>query len=83
MEAWIGSAITGNLLEVPGIGYATEYKLGFDAEYRESEQIVNTYMLFGKYWYLMLNGHVDEDGNETFWLWLEVKGIKVARLQYY
>lgn len=70
-EAWNSSTITGDLIEVPGLGPKALDLLKHDAQGIESEQITNTYMLFGKY--LLLKGpNLAADGKT----WREVDSIE-------
>lgn len=80
MEVWRTEQVSGNLLDVPGIGPAAVKKLSDDPK----EPITNTYQLFGKY--LMLKGpDTDEnkvecvEHNEKFWHYLKTKGITSHR----
>ena len=82
MEAWRNSTVSGNLIEVPGIGPAAVKALraGNDVD----DHVTNTYQLFGKY--LMLRGPdtkedeiTVETTNQKFWYWLKLKGITAHR----
>lgn len=66
-------AVSGNLIDVPGIGPAAIKKL-------EACEITNTYQLFGQY--LLLKGPDSEERkvecmehSEKFWHWLKNIGI--------
>jgi hypothetical protein len=79
METWRTSPVTGDLLEVPGIGPAAVKKLT-----ECPDRITNTYQLFGKY--LMLKGpdvaghKVDSlEHNEKFWYFLKGSGVTAHR----
>ena len=79
MEEWKAGLVTGNLLDVPGIGPATVKKLS-----EGEEAITNTYQLFGKY--LMLKGPDSEghkvdslEHSEKFWQYLKTRGITSHR----
>lgn len=82
MDTWKQSTVTGDLMEVPGIGPAAIKKLRDHED--ETEQITNTYQLFGKF--LMLKGPETEDEKCTpvmhadkFWYWLQERGITAHR----
>ncbi|KAL7517752.1 hypothetical protein ACHAWX_002647 [Stephanocyclus meneghinianus] len=76
MDFLLGT-ISGDLMEVPGIGPKTAEKL---AEWSDGERVTNTYQLIGKF--LMLKGP-DTAGSkvecmkhyEKFWYWLQSKGV--------
>jgi hypothetical protein len=79
MEVWRKEAVSGNLIDVPGIGPAAISKLA-----ESDDQITNTYQLFGKY--LMLKGPDTEDHtveciehSEKFWHYLKSLGISAHR----
>ena len=82
MDQWRSGAITGDLIEVPGIGPKAIELLGSDGV--AAFRITNTYQLIGQY--LMLKGP-DVDGhhvsttelNQKFWFWLKGKGISAHR----
>ena len=79
MEIWRTEAVTGDLLEVPGIGPASVKKLA-----ECDDRITNTYQLFGKYLTLKgpdMNGHKVEsmEHNEKFWFFLKNIGISSHR----
>jgi hypothetical protein len=82
MDIWRAGTVTGDLLEVPGIGPAAKAKLADDPMI--TCRITNTYQLIGQY--LMLKGP-DEDGqtvsvgetNKKFWFFLKMKGISSHR----
>ena len=82
METWRASGVSGNLLEVPGVGPAAVRIFLEDKD--PMTRITNTYQLFGQY--LMLKGPDTEDKkvttselNHKFWFWLKMKGIKSHR----
>ena len=79
METWRTEAVSGNLIDVPGIGPAAIGKLA-DCD----ETITNTYQLFGKF--LMLKGPDSDEHKvecvehcEKFWHWLKSIGIVAHR----
>jgi len=79
METWRTEPVSGQLLDVPGIGPSAVRKLA-----ESDEQITNTYQLFGKY--LMLKGpdsdeHTVEciEHSEKFWHYLKAVGISAHR----
>jgi hypothetical protein len=81
MQVWRTEPVSGNLLDVPGIGPAAVKKLADDTD---NEAITNTYQLFGKY--LMLKGpDVDDrkvesvEHSEKFWQYLKSRGITAHR----
>lgn len=82
MEIWRTEPVSGNLLDVPGIGPSAVKKLADTSG--GDEAITNTYQLFGKY--LMLKGP-DEDEHkvesvehsEKFWQYLKTRGIASHR----
>jgi hypothetical protein len=77
MQQWKTTRITGNLIEVPGIG-PQAVKLLANSD-QEGECVTNTYQLFGKY--LMLKGpNVDPiEHAEKMWYWLKNRGINSCR----
>jgi hypothetical protein len=82
MEFWRAGAVTGSLLEVPGIGPAAVKSLTSDGD--DMQSITNTHQLIGQY--LMLKGPDTEDHdvtvselNHKFWFFLKAKGIKSHR----
>jgi hypothetical protein len=82
MEQWRVSNVTGNLLDVPGIGPAAVKHLRSDPD--PNTRITNTYQLIGQY--LMLKGPEDEEQtcsirelNQKFWYYLKAKGIATHR----
>lgn len=79
MAKWRQEPITGDLLEVPGIGPATVKVLA-----EGDEKITNTYQLFGKF--MMLKGPDSEEHKiesvehcEKFWFYLQARGVKSNR----
>lgn len=82
MQLWQSEKISGNLLQVPGIGPATVNKLADTTG--GDEAITNTYQLFGKY--LMLKGPDSDDHkvesfehSDKFWEYLKTRGIAAHR----
>jgi hypothetical protein len=82
MGRWRNALVSGELLDVPGIGPAAKKLLGEDPI--ESNRITNTHQLFGQY--LMLKGPDCEDyavtiseTNQKFWQFLKLKGISAHR----
>lgn len=83
MDQWRRAQITGDLVEVPGIGAAAVKKL---AEADEgADKITNTYQLFGKFLMLKGPGHGDEimvesvEHTQKFWEFLKNRGISSHR----
>jgi hypothetical protein len=75
MEDWINSIVTGDLLEVPGIGAAAVRMLGAE-DVEEGERILTTHQLIGKYLALSGPGETTlRELNEKFWYFLRAKGI--------
>lgn len=79
METWRSSPVTGDLLEVPGIGPAAVKKLA-----ECPDRITNSYQLFGKYLMLKgpdVKGHKVQsmEHNEKFWYFLKNTGIAAHR----
>mmetsp|Transcript_17349 Transcript_17349/g.20024 ORF Transcript_17349/g.20024 Transcript_17349/m.20024 type:complete len:130 (+) Transcript_17349:70-459(+) len=79
MDEWLKSHVSGDLLDVPGIGVKAKEKLA-----EGDEPITNCYQLFGKF--LMLRGpdignhQVDTvEHAEKFWQWLKQRGITSHR----
>jgi len=77
MENWRNEAVTGDLLQVPGLGPAAIKMLG-------EAKVTNTYQLVGTY--LSLKGPEDEEHevsvgalNQKFWFFLKSAGIKSHR----
>lgn len=82
MEKWRTSEVTGDIIEVPGIGPAAKKLLAEDAI--PEDRITNTHQLIGHY--LKLKGPDGEDEvvtiaetNQKFWYWLKLKGIASHR----
>lgn len=78
MRIWKSTPVTGNLLEVPGIGPAAVKALAATDD--PNDLVTNTYQLFGKY--LMLKGPGDVscvEHNERMWSWLKNRGINACR----
>jgi hypothetical protein len=82
MEQWQISAVSGDLLAVPGIGPAAVRAFANDPD--ETTRITNTHQLIGQY--LMLKGpDTDEhttsirEWNQKFWYYLKAKGITAHR----
>lgn len=82
MDVWRAGAITGDLIEVPGIGPHAKQKLSEDP--LPQQRITNTYQLIGQY--LMLKGPEDGESivtvaetNQKFWFFLKMKGISAHR----
>lgn len=82
MEIWRAGTVTGDLIEVPGLGPAAvkAFKADPDILYR----ITNTHQLIGQY--LMLKGPDTDDAvvtvselNQKFWFYLKAKGITSHR----
>jgi hypothetical protein len=79
MEQWRTEPVSGNLVDVPGIGPAAIGKLA-----NCDDQITNSYQLFGKY--LMLKGPDSDEHSvdcvehsEKFWHFLKSIGIVAHR----
>eukprot|EP00563_Minutocellus_polymorphus_P005245 CAMPEP_0181041306 /NCGR_PEP_ID=MMETSP1070-20121207/11527_1 /TAXON_ID=265543 /ORGANISM="Minutocellus polymorphus, Strain NH13" /LENGTH=111 /DNA_ID=CAMNT_0023119405 /DNA_START=191 /DNA_END=526 /DNA_ORIENTATION=- len=76
------ATISGDLIEVPGLGPAAIKKMSSSSD--DDEKVTNTFQLVGKF--LMLKGP-DEDGHKVesnehmqkFWHWLAEKGISSHR----
>jgi DNA polymerase/3'-5' exonuclease PolX len=78
MEDWRLVQISGDLIEVPGIGPKTIEKLA-DAD-DPTERITNTFQLIGKYMMLKGPGEVGpNEVNQKFWFWLKAKGVAAHR----
>jgi hypothetical protein len=83
MDEFLQVNITGNLLEVPGIGPAAVKALAKSDN--EDDRITNTYQLIGRY--LMLKGpdrsatdKVESmEHNNKFWYYLKSRGIAAHR----
>jgi hypothetical protein len=82
MENWQYNNVTGNLLDVPGIGPAAVKALLNDPD--DTTRITNTHQLIGQY--LMLKGPDDAthtckigEVNQKFWYFLKAKGITAHR----
>jgi hypothetical protein len=78
MENWRLSAVTGDLLAVPGIGPSAVRAFLSDPD--STTRITNAHQLIGQY--LMLKGPDDETNqcsvrelNQKFWYFLKTKGI--------
>jgi hypothetical protein len=83
MQHYLDNEVSGELLDVPGIGPAAAERLK-----NSEDRITNQWMLFGKY--LMLKGPDEEeegvlkevsilDHNERFWHYLKDTGINAHR----
>jgi hypothetical protein len=82
METWNLNPVSGNLIDVPGIGPAAIKKLLEDPD--ETTRVTNTHQLIGQY--LMLKGPDSADHdvsvremNNKFWFYLKAKGITAHR----
>ena len=73
----VRSNITGDLLDIPGIGPASVKKLK-DADIG-GESISNSYQLIGKYLSLKDDGVESPEHCEMFWQWLKMKTIASHR----
>lgn len=83
MDTWRSAQISGNLDEVPGIG-PKAIQLLREAD-EGSDQITNTYQLFGKFLMLKGPGHEGEimvepiEHTQKFWEFLKNRGISSHR----
>lgn len=82
MDIWRGSAVSGDLDDVPGIGPAAIKIFMEDPD--PMTRITNTHQLIGQY--LMFKGPDDDEKvvsvselNHKFWFYLKAKGIKAHR----
>jgi len=83
MTAWREGEVTGDILEVPGIGPAARDLLASN-EHGVDNVVETTWQLFGQY---LKFKRIDKDGqyldvkdhNDLFWYWLKAKGIKSHR----
>ena len=73
LRAWLAAPITGNLLEVPGIGEGNVLKLA--TANNGGDPICTSYELFGKFFLLKSPGVLPVEHCDRFWFWLKGKGI--------
>ena len=71
---FIQAPITGDLIDVPGIGPAAIKKLA-----EGEEPITTSYQLFGKYLSLKGEGIETKEHCDRFWSWLQAKGVNSHR----
>ena len=67
MGEWLRKEVSGDLLEVPGIGPASVKAL-------KEHGITTTYQLFGKFLSLMDEGVGSVELADRFWFWLDSAG---------
>mmetsp|Transcript_25881 Transcript_25881/g.38337 ORF Transcript_25881/g.38337 Transcript_25881/m.38337 type:complete len:114 (+) Transcript_25881:76-417(+) len=72
LEAFIRKAVTGDLLEVPGIGPAAK-------ELLRKNDVTTTFQLFGKFLKFKKEGRSCKKHCDKFWDWLGEIGINAHR----
>jgi len=73
LQSWLAAPVTGNLLEVPGIGEGNILK--FASSNNGQDPICTTYELFGKFLLIKSPGVLPVEHCDRFWFWLKGKGI--------
>ena len=74
---WLSKQVTGDLLEVPGIG-PTNVKL-LNATDKVDEAITTTHQLIGKFLSLKAAGTTSDEHYNMFSEWIMDKGIRAGR----
>lgn len=73
VDDFVVAPITGDLLEVPGIGPKSKANLQQDNE--NDQRILNTFQLFGKFLTLKDDWMSEQAHLDAFWYYLKLKGV--------
>jgi len=84
MTAFLQSELSDDITQVPGIGYAAAEKLKLAVLYKDGSLgepgVFNTFQLVGKYLSFRQRNITQQQHNDAFMEWLQLKGVNAHRV---